>query len=158
VEVYRRAREGHAPSGPKELYFAIQTDRIFRVPAIRLAEAQRPHQPHTYLYRFDWETPAFGGALGACHAVDLAFVFGLVDKPGAELFTGGGPEAQLLSERVMDAWAAFARDGDPSHAGLPGGRWDAYDAERRATMLLGRDCALEFDPGDAERRAWDGLL
>jgi para-nitrobenzyl esterase len=158
VETYRRARQGHAPCAPKDLYFAIETDRIFRVPAIRLAEAQRPHQPHTYLYRFDWETPAFGGALGACHAVDLAFVFGLVDRPGAELFTGGGPEAQLLSERVMDAWAAFARDGSPSHAGLPGGRWDAYDAERRATMLLGRDCTLEFDPGAAERRAWDGLL
>ncbi len=158
VEVYRRAREGRASCDPKDLYFAIQTDRIFRIPAIRLAEAQRPHQPHTYLYRFDWETPAFGGALGACHAVDLAFVFGLVDRPGAELFTGGGPEALLLSERVMDAWAAFARNGDPSHAGLPGGRWDAYDAERRATMLLGRDCALEFDPGAAERRAWDGLV
>jgi len=158
VEAYRRAREGHAPSGPKELYFAIQTDRIFRIPAIRLAEAQQPHQPHTYLYRFDWETPAFGGALGACHAVDLAFVFGLLDKPGAQLFTGGGPEAQLLSERVMDAWAAFAHHGDPSHPGLPGGRWDAYDAERRVTMLLGRECALEFDPDAAQRRAWDGLL
>jgi para-nitrobenzyl esterase len=139
VEAYRSAREGRAPSGPTGLYFAIQTDRIFRIPAIRLAEAQQP-------------------ALGACHAVDLVFVFGLVDRPGGQLFTGGGPEAQLLSERVMDAWAAFARSGDPSHAGLPGGRWDAYDAERRATMLLGRDCVLEFDPGAAERCAWDGLL
>jgi para-nitrobenzyl esterase len=158
VEAYRGAREGHAPSSPTELYFAIQTDRIFRIPAIRLAEAQQRHQPHTYLYRFDWETPAFGGALGACHAVDLVFVFGLVERPGAEIFTGGGPEAQLLSERVMDAWASFARHGDPSHAGLPGGRWDAYDAERRTTMLLGRECALEFDPAPARRRAWHGLL
>jgi len=158
VETYRRAREGHAPTGPKDLYFAIQTDRIFRIPAIRLAEAQQAHQPHTYLYRFDWESPAFGGALGACHAVDLAFVFGLADRPGAELFTGGGPEAERLSGRVMDAWAAFARDGDPSHAGLPGGRWDAYDAQRRATMVLGRECALELDPDAAQRCAWDGLL
>jgi para-nitrobenzyl esterase len=58
----------------------------------------------------------------------------------------------------MDAWIGFARGGDPGHPGLPGGRWEAYDSDRRATMMLGRECAIEFAPGDRERRAWDGLL
>jgi para-nitrobenzyl esterase len=57
---------------------------------------------------------------------------------------------------VQDAWIAFARTGDPGHAGLP--EWPAYDPERRATMLLGDACRVDEDPLGAERRAWDGLL
>ena len=29
-------------------------------------------------------------------------------------FTGSGPDADALAERMMDAWLAFARTGDPS--------------------------------------------
>jgi para-nitrobenzyl esterase len=158
VATYRGAREGHSPSEPADLFFAIETDRIFRIPAIRLAEAQSAHQPGTFLYQFSWESPSLGGALGACHAVELSFVFGLIDREGAQLFAGGGPEAEQLSERVMDAWIAFARSGEPGHPGLPGGRWDAYDSEHRATMILDSECAIELAPGDRERQAWDGLL
>jgi para-nitrobenzyl esterase len=158
VETYRSTREGRAFTEPYELFCAIETDRVFRLPAIRLAEAQSAHQPATFFYQFTWESPSLGGALGACHAVDLPFVFGVLDKEGTELFAGGGPEAHQLSERVMDAWIGFARGGDPGHPGLPGGRWEAYDSDRRATMMLGRECAIEFAPGDRERRAWDGLL
>jgi para-nitrobenzyl esterase len=110
------------------------------------------------MYRFDWESPALGGALGACHAVELPFVFGALGAPGAEFFTGSGPEAERLCARTMDAWIAFARSGDPSHPELPGGRIDAYEPERRATLVLGRECGVELDPGSAERRAWDGIL
>jgi para-nitrobenzyl esterase len=158
VETYRSTREGRASSEPYELFCAIETDRIFRIPAIRLAEAQPAHQPATFFYQFTWESPSLGGALGACHAIDLPFVFGVLDKEGAELFAGGGPEAHRLSERAMDAWIGFARSGNPGHAGLPGGRWEVYDSDRRATMILGRECGIELAPGDRERRAWDGLL
>jgi para-nitrobenzyl esterase len=158
VEAYRSAREGRASNELYELYCAIETDRVFRIPAIRLAEAQAAHQPATFFYQFTWESPSLGGALGACHAVDLPFVFGVLDKEGAELFAGGGPEAHQLSERAMDAWIGFARSGDPGHPGLPGGRWETYDSDRRATMILGRECGVELAPGDRERQAWDALL
>ena len=39
-----------------------------------------------------------------------------------------------------------------------GAIWDAYDSERRATMILGPECAMELAPGEGERHAWDGLL
>jgi para-nitrobenzyl esterase len=158
IEAYRSARAGQVSTEPADLFFAIETDRVFRIPAIRLADAQAAHQRGTFLYQFTWESPSLGGALGACHAVELPFVFGVLEKEGAQLFAGGGPEANRLSERVMDAWIGFARDGDPSHPGLPGGRWDTFDSERRATMLLGPECAIELAPGDRERQAWDGLL
>jgi para-nitrobenzyl esterase len=45
VETYRSTREGRAFTEPYELFCAIETDRVFRLPAIRLAEAQSAHQP-----------------------------------------------------------------------------------------------------------------
>ena len=158
IEAYRSTRPEGDASLPREIFFAIETDRVFRIPAIRLAEAQQAHQERTFMYRFDWVATGMGGALGACHAVELPFVFGVLDRPGAQLFAGGGPEATRLSEIVMDAWVAFARSGDPSHAELPGGHWSPYGVEKRATMILGRECGLELDPQARERRAWDAIL
>lgn len=158
VDTYRSARESSASTEPKDLFFAIETDRIFRIPALRLADAQQQHQSNVFLYHFTWESPLMGGALGACHAIELPFVFGVLHKDGAEVFAGSGPDADGLSEKLMDAWIAFARSGDPSHPGLPGGRWDRYDSQKRATMVLGRECGMDHDLGGAEREAWDGLL
>jgi len=159
VETYRKAREAEGLStAPPDLYFAIETDRVFRVPACRLAEAQSAHGAPVFFYRFDWETTFMDGALGACHAVELPFVFGKTGVPGAEFFGAGSPEGERLAERAMDAWLAFARTGDPSHPGLPGGRWEPWDPERRATLLFGRDCRPALDPAGAERAAWDGIL
>jgi para-nitrobenzyl esterase len=143
----RRRGDSHAPI---ELYAAVHTDRTFWVPALRLAEAQAAREPRTFVYRVDHESPMLGGALGACHAVELPFVFGTYDLPGGEQFAGKGPEVEALSGRMMDAWLAFARGGDPG--------WPAYDAERRATQVFGPRCALEHDPRPDERRVWDGRL
>jgi para-nitrobenzyl esterase len=150
IETYRRAREGRLPTTPGEIFDALETDRTFRIPAIRLAEAQRPQQPRTYKYLFNWTSPARRGALGACHALELPFVFGTLDAPTMDRFAGKGPDADALAARMMDAWIAFARSGDPG--------WPAYDAERRATRLFDRADQLGHAPHDPERAAWDGLL
>jgi para-nitrobenzyl esterase len=150
------AERGRARAG--DVFVAIETDRVFRIPALRLVEAQLDHADDVFAYRYDWESPALGGALGACHGVEIAFVFGVLDKPGVDFLSGKGPEADRLSELSMDAWLAFARRGDPSVAALPGGRWPRYDVEHRATLVFDRACAVQYDPGERERRAWQGLL
>ncbi|MBW2393696.1 MAG: carboxylesterase/lipase family protein [Deltaproteobacteria bacterium] len=158
VDAYRDASAGAEAQTPKDLYFAIETDRVFRMPAIRLAEAQQRHHDGVFMYLFTWESPMMGGALGSCHAVELPFVFGKLEEDGADQFAGSGPEAERLSAQLMDAWLAFARGGDPSHPGLPDGRWPVYEAERRMTLRIGRDATHEQGPADQEREAWDGLL
>jgi len=135
-----------------DLASAIETDAHFRLPAIRLAEAQARHEPRTFMYRFDWPSPALGGALGACHGLEVPFVFGRTDAEGLAGLVGDGPEARALADGMMDAWIAFARSGDPSCPAL--GAWPAYDAALRATMRLGASCGVEHDPGGIERRAW----
>jgi para-nitrobenzyl esterase len=148
---YRDARRRRGDElAPLELYAAVHTDRTFRIPALRLAEAQAAREPRTFMYRVDQESPMLGGALGACHAVELPFVFGTYELPGGEQFAGKGPEVEALSARMMDAWLAFARTGDPG--------WPAYDLARRTTQVFGPRCALEDDPHAEERRVWEGRL
>jgi para-nitrobenzyl esterase len=154
VEVYRKAREGRLGTAAPDLLAALETDRVFRIPAIRLAEAQLAYDARVFAYLVTWESPLLGGMLGACHAIELPFVFGTTGH--AELFVGSGPDVRALESHVMDAWLSFARTGDPAHPGLPS--WPAYDTGRRATMLLGRECQVSEAPFDAERQAWDGLL
>jgi para-nitrobenzyl esterase len=158
VATYEEVLRERGRALASEVFVAIETDRVFRIPALRLAEAQLDHADDVFVYRFDWESPALGGSLGACHGVEIAFVFGVLDKPGVDFLSGKGPEADRLSETAMDAWLAFARGGDPSHAGLPGARWPRYDPERRATLVFGRACEVQYDPAERERRAWEGLL
>jgi para-nitrobenzyl esterase len=156
IDVYRRCRAARGESTtPMELWSAIQSDHVFRAPAMRLAGLQHTQQRHTFAYLFTWPSPFMEGALGACHAVDLPFVFGTLGDPAMAMFAGNGPEEQALSANVQDAWIAFARTGNPAHPGLPD--WPAYDAVRRATMVLGRDCRVEHTPYEEERHFWEGV-
>jgi para-nitrobenzyl esterase len=155
VEAYRDARAGRASTDPRELWFAIQTDRWFRTPATKLAEQQAAHQPATHAYLFTWRSPALDGALGACHALDLPFVFGSLADRRIRPLVGAGPRACELSQRMQDAWLRFAHGGAPGHAGLP--EWPAYEARRRATLMLGEECVVVEAPEERERAFWDEI-
>jgi para-nitrobenzyl esterase len=96
---------------------------VFHGPARRLAEAHAgaAGRGRTYAYDFAWRSPACGGRLGACHGLELPFVFDtLATATGPDGLLG--PRAddppQALADRMRDAWVAFARDGDP---GWPSG-------------------------------------
>ena len=123
------------------IWLAIETDRIFRIPAIRTAEAQHAHQRDVFMYLFSWESPGFGGILGACHAIEIAFVFGCLDLPGGENFVGTGPAADRLAELTMDAWLAFAKSGDPAHAGSAPGRATTRSAAPRWSSARTARCS-----------------
>ncbi|MBW2062680.1 MAG: carboxylesterase/lipase family protein [Deltaproteobacteria bacterium] len=150
VAVYKRSRAAHRlPIDNVDICDAMVSDVRFRIPCTRLAEAHGD----AYLYLFTWESPAMRGALGACHALELPFVFGTLHHPMQERFAGTGPEAVRLSDQMMDAWIAFASSGNPNHEGL--GSWEPYDTSQRASMLFGKESACTDAPLDEERAAWD---
>jgi carboxylesterase type B len=156
IAVYREARAGRGERvEPGDLWFAIESDRTMRYPAMRLAALHAAHQPRTYAYLFTWPSPAMGGLFGACHALELPFLFGTLEHPLLRPFTGKGPAAQALAGQIQDAWIAFARTGRPGHAGIAD--WPAYDAAHRRTMILDRQCRVETTPREAERRFWESL-
>jgi para-nitrobenzyl esterase len=118
-----------------------------------LAAAQGAQGVGTFVYLFDWESPAFGGVLGSCHALELPFVFGVVHVPAVQLFTGSGPAVELLSRQMQQAWLAFARTGDPSHAELAS--WPAWNPRQRSTMIFGAHTGLVDRPRDPELAVWE---
>lgn len=141
------AREG---GSPVQRWMELQTDRVFREPATRLAELHAAHSRRTYAYLFTWSAPV----LGACHGVELPFVFGTLDEPFLWVLPTL-PGVRRLAAQVQGAWIAFARTGDPSHPGLPD--WPPYDAKRRATMRLDRRCEVVDAPFESRRRLWAEL-
>jgi para-nitrobenzyl esterase len=154
VEVHRAARRQRQESvDPADLYTAMATDWVFRVPSMRLAAAQATFNQATFAYLFDWESPFGGGTLGSCHALELPFVFGTVDNPFVALFTGVGPEVTDLSAAMQAAWVSFAATGDPA-AGTDQ-TWAPYSAERRATQRLGAIRELLDAPMEKERAYLD---
>ena len=85
VERYRR----HTPDASPGLLLAeVMTDWFFRIPALRLAESS-PARSH--VYEFAWESPTYDGRLGACHGLELPFVFDSLHDPGARAFVGTDP-------------------------------------------------------------------
>ena len=143
VAAYRATRP---KAGPVELWQAIWSDREFRIPSLRAVEARAGRAP-AYTYLFTWPSPAPG--IGACHGLELPFVFGTLASRGADAFAGSGPAAEALAATVQDAWLSFARTGDPG--------WPAHDRASRQTMMLGETCEVTSAPMDAERIAWEGL-
>jgi para-nitrobenzyl esterase len=149
VKAYSSARKERGEAGtPADILTAINTDLMFRIPALELLEAQRDNKQLAYSYLFGWKSPVMGGALGACHALEIGFVFGKYD----DTFCGSGPAADKLSNCMQDAWLAFAHKGEPSCDCT--GSWPVY-GERRMTMVLDRKIHLEAAPYEEERRAWE---
>lgn len=156
VDAYRRARAARGWSvTPRDLFVAITTDSVFRIPAIRLLEAQAQNGTPAFAYLMDWRSPIAGGALGATHALDLPFTFGTIEHAGLHAFTGEGPAVQRLSSAIMDAWLSFARTGTPAAPGLPD--WPPYDLDRRPTLRLGESFWVDEAPMDEERAFWESL-
>jgi para-nitrobenzyl esterase len=149
VEAYRSARASRGESvEPHALWVAIGTDVVFRWPSLQLAAAHGAHGAPAYVYLFDWESPAFGGILGSCHALELPFVFGAVGLPAVQVFSGEGPAVDTLSAQMQGAWLSFAATGDPSHEGI--GSWRPWEPDHRATMIFGARTRLESAPSDEE--------
>ena len=117
----------------------------YTIAARKFAQGAAP----VYLYYFDWYSPVRDGKLRAMHGMELPFVFAHPDL--VQFMTGMGEERYELARKMSAAWAAFARTGNPNHAGIP--RWEPWNPTRWPTMLFGRDVRAVDDPWGDERRA-----
>ena len=61
---------------PEERYELVRSDWLFRMPSLKLAEAQLEAGGLAYRYELTWPAPGMGGVLGACHGLDVPLVFG----------------------------------------------------------------------------------
>ena len=139
-------RAAHPGASAGDLLAAVQTDWWCRIPALRLADAHAKSPAATYMYEFAWRSPQFNGRLGACHGLEIAFVFDTLDNRTEPLWGTNPP--QRLADTMHAAWVAFATRGDPG--------WPKYDLKRRATMRFDTTSEVVDDPRSAERALWEG--
>jgi para-nitrobenzyl esterase len=100
----------------------------------------------TWVYQLDFPSPV-EPRRGAFHTHDIPLVFGTL---GAESsLTGTGPDARAVSEKMMDAFTALARDGNPNHAGMA--EWPSYTLPDRATMVFDAHTRAVNDPRKWQR-------
>ncbi|MBR0425047.1 MAG: carboxylesterase family protein [Clostridia bacterium] len=128
---------------------AFYTEMMFRLPAIEQAEQHAAHGGKAFLYY--WMQPSKLWQYGACHAAELAYVFGNTEDT---VYTGE-PANRELAKRVMQIWAKFATDGDP---GTPELLWPPYDGTTRETMVLCRKPRTERDLRGEQRKLLAPLL
>jgi para-nitrobenzyl esterase len=106
---------------PGHVFTEALTDLVFRWPSRRFAEA---HQGRTHVYEFGWRSPACKGELGACHALELPFVFKTLGLASGDKGFAGPTPPQDLAERIHNLWVGFARDGS-----LPWGEFTKADRQ-----------------------------
>ena len=144
IAEYRRLYPAYSPS---EVFFAATTaGRSWRAAVIEAEERARQGSP-AYAYQLDWASDHDGGRLGAPHTSDIRLVFKTLEAPP---WPATGPGAAAMADHMSRAFAAFARTGDPNHAGLP--IWPPYDLARRQTMIFDDPPRMQDDPRGAERR------
>jgi para-nitrobenzyl esterase len=125
----------------------VENLRYIRIPALRLADAHATGTSATYVYEFAWRSPQFNGLLGACHGIEIPFVFDTLGNGTEPLLGANRP--QQLADTMDAAWVAFATNGDCG--------WPKYDLNRRATMHFDVTSAVVDDPRSVERELWDGV-
>lgn len=146
----RRYRAAYPTAGPNELYELVHSDWLFRMPSLHLADAQSAAGGRVHVYELTWPATGMGGALGACHGLDVPLVFGNLNRGQTAMLIDDpeSAEAQALSARMRAAWASFAAQGDPG--------WPAYEPGERLVQCFDVRSAVTAYPEEASRRIWEG--
>ncbi|MFJ8544790.1 carboxylesterase/lipase family protein [Streptomyces sp. NPDC093586] len=139
-EVVRGYRALRPDAGTAETVGQLVTDHLLRIPLHRLADA-RPGSSH--VYEFAWPSNLPG--LGACHALELGFVFDSGDSPDARRLAGEGAPREL-ADAMHGAWVRFAESGDPG--------WAAWDATHPVRVFGDGAPYTAYGPRDAEYDLW----
>jgi carboxylesterase type B len=143
LEAYRAADPA---AGAGDLLAELQGDWYVRIPVMHLADAHARTGSATFMYEFAWPSRQFNGLLGACHGLEIGFVFDTLGC-GTEPVAGANPP-QGLADLMHAAWVGFATRGDPG--------WPRYELERRTTMRFDSTSQVVSDPKAWKRVLWDG--
>jgi len=133
---------------------SMLSDAIFHLPADEIAATQSGFAS-VYAYRFDWTSfPIRLIKLGACHGMELPFVFNSFHSSQGKLILKAAANRKVhhLSEKMQSAWLSFAQTGKPnSNTDF----WPQYNNPNRTTLLFNNAISLISDPTAKLRKGWN---
>jgi para-nitrobenzyl esterase len=131
-------RTAHADMPASRVLGKAMSDVMFRVPAVRVAEARQGNR--TFAYEFRWPSPT---GFGSVHCLDIPFAFDVLDAEKVDVVAGDEPP-RSLADAVHGAWVRFIRTGDPG--------WPSYDLTTRPVMTFDVPLSEVLDDPHAQSR------
>lgn len=121
------------------------SDWVYRIPAVRCAQAQLASGGQAWNYLFAHvSTPR----LGAHHGADVPFVLDMFDR-SSPLAPADTPENRAVRDSMLDAWIAFARTGQPG--------WPSYRSAEATVRCFGATPDLVIEPSPAIEQIWNAF-
>jgi para-nitrobenzyl esterase len=122
---------------PQHILTTTVRTNVVKQAAAKRAQGGAP----AYVYLIERQSPVNDGSLGACHGMELPFMFNNIAM--ARSMTGGGEDAYALADKISSAWIAFVKTGNPNCSGLP--EWAPFSPDRGATMIFDNKCEARFN-------------
>ncbi|MCQ4042573.1 carboxylesterase/lipase family protein [Streptantibioticus rubrisoli] len=145
-------RAAHPHGNAEQLVESVYSDALFRIPSLKLAQANAAAGGSSFLFELRLASPAFGGALGACHSLDVPLAFGTLASPNGKGLLGDPPSPQAIavSRELQQAWIGFVTTGDPG--------WAAYRPDQQLTRVLDAESKTVPYPEQTSGQIWEGHL
>ena len=112
---------------PQHILTTTVRGNVTKQAAVKNAQGGAP----AYVYLFEWQSPVNDGSLGACHGMELPFMFDNIE------------DAYALADKISSAWINFVKTGNPNGKELP--EWAPYTPARGATMVFDNQCKVRYN-------------
>ena len=122
ASAYARDFAGHSTHN---VYNALLTDWVFRLPCERLAAAHSAAGGRAHVYQYTHAD--FGSKWGVCHVSELPHLFGTARH--FPVLYAGKAQAREVRAVLQETWTGFA-------AGTRGSAWPQFTADTRGTLRV----------------------
>lgn len=132
---------------PGELHELVNSDWLFRMPSLHLAEAHHAGGGRPWNYELCW---SYHPDQGASHSLDMLLVFGTLslddvrNDPSAAADAAG--QAVRVGDQMRSDWLNFAATGAPG--------WPPYDPDTRFTRVYTAEPTTHPYPEERSRQIW----
>lgn len=151
-ELKQSLTEGLAYPG-NEAFITLSAERVYRYPTITLADLFSKYT-EVYSYRFDY-LPALIKLLnvGVIHATEVPILFDNgIEIGNAYIKLTNSETAFQIGKRMRNWWGNFAKFGCPDE------KWEKYDSENRATMIINETDHIEHDPYGERMKLYENYI
>ncbi|MEC3918666.1 carboxylesterase/lipase family protein [Nocardia sp. CDC160] len=143
----RAYRTAYPDATPSQRFEILNSDWLFRMPSLHLADAAYVGGGPVWFYELAW---SFNAEQGASHCLDFLLLFGTLSPDEVRAHRSAHPtaadEIPHVAKRIRADWVSFATTGKPG--------WAPYDSRTRVTRVYDAEAVTRPYPEQASRRIW----